>query len=453
VVPRTQFIGPESTSEVPGLEELPPGVDPAMFDTAPSQSYLEMQLPAVPWLPPETPQVPEWAVPEWRTQHPSRSPFLTPGLGISALGDSSMPYVPPPPRAFGPTPPLRLGPFDLRPSLRYGVLNGTGVLSGPGREDATWQHTIAPGIVINAGDHWSVSYSPSIRIFTEDEYDDTVDHTVALNGSATYQNWRFRLNHATAITSDPLIETAQQTDQTTHSTGIGATWAFRPQGVLDFFIAQNIRLTDSHTDVHSWSSQNWYHYAFRPRLNLGLGVGFGYDMVEPGTDMVSERINVRASGPLGDKFSYAISAGTELRQFIDSDASTSISPLAAINLSYQILRKTALSVGLSHDVNTSYYSDQLTENTSIQAGITQHLTERWTFTASGGYRFTSYQNTFGGVDEVREDGSAFATASLGGRILPRIFLSVFYTFRGNDSDQDDFEFDSHQVGMNLTWSL
>lgn len=443
---------PQTNSQDPlGLSSLPTSgttpVDP--YGTSePVTDYLDQRIPVPPWLSPATPLAPDWSAPSGPV-----STFLRPGLGTPSVGGSLLPMAPPTARPRGGSPPIRVGPLDLRPSLGYRVLYGSGLLSNPGQDEATWQHSITPSLAIYAGDHWTVTYTPSVRIYSAEGYENTVDHAISLGGWASWRNWKYRLSHGSSISSDPLLETGTQTDQTTHSTSLGATLDRGERGSFDFSIAQNLRFTDRYSDTYSWSSENWYDYPFRPRLRAGLGIGFGYDMMSVGSDMLNERLNARISGPLSDKFSYTIAGGAEFRQFAEGDASTRVSPIVSADLRYQILRKTSLSLGFNRDVNVSYFDNQFTENNSFQLGANQVLSERWSLSAGGGYRFTTYLSTTGANETQREDNSTFANVSLNGRIIGRVSASVFYSYSANDSDAGDYSYDSHQVGLQLNWSL
>ncbi len=430
---------PESLTFDPTAYGLPSAGGTNEMETAPAP---------LPWLPANTPRVPEWAAPG----QPG-SPFLRPGFGTSSLGAAALPTTPARARGTDRAQLIPLGPFDLAPSLEYQVLYGTGQLSGPDQGEATWQQTLTPGMTVYAGDHWSVAYRPSLRFYSANGYDDTVDHLVTLGGWAEWQEWRFRLDHASAITSDPLIETGQQTDQTTHSTAVGATWDRGERGIYDFTLSQNLRLTDASSDLYSWDLQNWYDYPLRPNLKVGVGVAVGYDYSDPGTDMANERLNIRVAGPLGAKITYNASAGVEIRHFVQGNATTAVAPVASVGLIYQALEKTAFSVGFAYDVGTSYFTDEYTKTASVQGGITQILSERWTAAISGGYRQTSYESTQSGLPTAREDGSAFANVSLSAKILRTVSATLFYSFRGNNSDAEVFSFNSHQVGLSVTWAL
>jgi hypothetical protein len=424
-----------------------PGSSP-VADLEPETSLLDAAIPALPWLPADAPVVPEWGQQEY-----GASPFLRPGLGTSSLGNSSFPSAPPPARNAQGIRPIPLGPLDLRGSLSYNLLYGDGVLSGPGRQEATWQNSITPSVTVYAGDHWTVGYTPSVRFYSAEGYEDTVNHSMFVGWNTTYKNWSLRMNHATAITSDPLVETGRQTDQTSHSTSLGGTLDRGTRGSWTTSIGQTIRLTDTDNDRYSWDWNNAYDIPWNQKMKYGVGINAGYDMLDPGSDMVNQQLTGRLSGTLSPKLKYSLSAGAEFREFVNSDADVAVSPIISCTVGYQVLQKTALSIGFSHDVGTSYFSDQYTENTSVQGAVTQILTERWSLSASGGYRFSSYQSTQGNGTTNREDGTAFATFSVNARLLARLSSSIFYSYRSNSSDNAGLSFDSNQFGLSLNYSF
>ncbi|MCC6235074.1 MAG: outer membrane beta-barrel protein, partial [Verrucomicrobiales bacterium] len=282
---------------------------------------------------------------------------------------------------------------------------------------------------------------------------DTLNHSVNLGWSTTYQNWSFRAFHATSISKDPLVETGRQTEQTTHSTSAGATLDMASRGSWDTSISQTFRFTDIANDVTSWGWQNAYDIPFREKLRLGVGLDLGYDAIDPGTDMMDQRLTARANGTLGDKIGYSLSAGASFREFVDSDASTAISPVVSFNLSYDLLERTRFTAGVNHEASSSYFSDQYTQNTSFQGSVSQGLTERWSVSASGGYRISDYESTVLDTGTQREDSTLFARVAVSARVLNRLSATVSYSFRSNSSDQNDFGFDSNQVGLTVNWSL
>lgn len=422
-------------------------VDPLQLDpepAEPTESYLESEIPMPTWASPDSPATPRWALPY---QQPS--PFLRPGLGTSAIGAPTLSPLDPQPNPSQ----IRYGPFDLWPRVAYDVSYGNGLNAGPDRNQSTWLQTLNPAFNLGIGNHWTIGYSPSIRIFTLEGFENTVNQNINLLGQTAWENWNFRFNHATAISNDPLIETATQTEQTTHSTTLGATWDHGTKGAFDFSLNQNIRLADRFSDLFSWSAQGWYDYPWKRAVRVGVGLAVGYDMMEGGSDMLNERINLRFSGPISRKISYSLGGGVEVRSYFGSDADPSLSPLVNARINYQILELTSLSMGFSHDVGTSYFADQITKNTSFQGTVTQVLGRDWSVSGSGGYRFSSYQFTSADRSVAREDNSAFGGASINWRPLPRFSTGLYYSYRSNGSDQQEFSFDSHQVGLRMSWAL
>lgn len=406
------------------------------------------EMPVAPWLAPSTPSTPEWLDSPY-----SPSPLIRPGLGIAAIGDNLTPTPSAGRSRPGGLTPFPIGPLDVGFDASYGLTYGTGVLTGPGQEDNSLRQTLTPGLNLYAGDRWTVRYAPTATFFSADGYKDTFDHMVSLNGSASAPNWNFGLNHATSTTSTPLVETGRQTDQTIHSSGLSARWDASDRDALTFSISQNIRFADGSPDSYSWANQNWYDRNLTDRISGGIGAGVSYDLLDPGTDMFALRLNGRIQGSLGQKLSYSVSGGAERRDFVGSDASAAISPLVSATITYQVLEKASLYAGFDHSIDISYFSDQYTENSSAHAGATYNFSNRWTGSVIGGFRVTGYQSSVTNDLTAREDVSSFTTVSLSWRPARRLMTTLSYSYRSNSSDQRNFEFDSHQLGLRITYSL
>ncbi len=425
-------------TEVPGLAPFPP----------PTTTYDVREIPTAPWLPVSTP-----AIPDWLETGYSPSPLLRPGLGTAAIGDNLIPSSGGAGQRRSKGTPFPVGPIDVGFDVSYGLTYGTGLLAGSNRDESSLRQSLTPGMNLYAGDRWSLRYAPSATFYSADGYKDTLDHLVNLAGSATAPGWVFGLNHVTSISSPPLIETGRQTDQTLHSTGLSGNWDPNARDAFSFSISQSIRFADDAPDSYSWLNQNWYNRVLTDRISAGIGLGVGYDLLDPGTDMVPIRLNGRLEGSLGTKFSYSISGGAERREFLDSGASANISPLVSLTLTYQVFEKTSVFLGFDHSVDISYFNNQFTENSSLQGGVNYNFSQKWSVSALGGFRDTSYLSTEISDDVGREDKSTFANLTISWRVFKRLTTSLNYSFRANSSDQADFDFDSHQVGLRITYFL
>lgn len=391
--------------------------------------------------------------PPGRIENPSLGTGVFPSgsgiLGLGGLGASAAR----PATAPSPSYPLHWGNVSFHPHLAYSMLYGTGIAYGPGRQDDTFLNTVSPGITIDLGPRWSLDYTPSLLFYSSEFYSDTLDHAVTLRGAANAGNWAFNLGYSYASTSTPLIETAAQTDQETHSANLGADCQVSEKTSLELGLSQLLRFTQSYTDSYTWSTTDWLDYQWQPRLAVAVGVSLAYDLLDPGTDMTSQRILGRIRGRTEHKLSYTLQGGLELRQFLDTDAPTKISPNVDASLNYQLFTPTSLSVFVSHDTGTSYYSDQFTESTRMGGGINQRFLGRFFLNVTGGYTLQSYSSTFGDHTIAREDDNGYFQAGLTTAFLKRGGVSVFYRYSENASDQSGYSYNSNQIGLQLSYAL
>jgi hypothetical protein len=349
--------------------------------------------------------------------------------------------------------PLRWGAVVFHPSLSYSYLYGDGLLVAPDRQISTSHHSVTPAIAVNLGTHWMIRYSPSFQFYSSDEYEDNAAHSASLSGWTSWERWGFSLSYRYSASNMPLVETATQTDEQTHGLNLGASCAINAKTSLQLGLSQTVRLASEFTDRWSWANTDWLNYQLTPKMTVGTGLTLSYDMVEPGTDMTSERIQGRIAGLIGERLSYSVEGGAEFRQFLDTSAPTKLSPVVKASLGYQLFEPTSVSAYVSHDVGTSYYSDQFNETTSVGGGIRQRLLGKLSLHVGGGYNFRTYSSTQVGDLVQREDEYANLRVSLSTRFLRRGSISVFYGVSNNSSDQTGYSYDSDQGGIRISYSL
>ncbi len=392
--------------------------------------------------------------------------YLPPRAESPSLGTGVFPSLPAIPAREGaaapatglalrPSPPLPLhwGSLSFHPHLTYSMRYGTGIAYGPGRQDNTFLNTLSPGVTFNLGPRWSLDYTPSLQFYSSEAYSDTLDHAVSLRGSATAGRWSFTLGYGYQATSQPLIETAAQTDQETHNVNFGANRQLGEKTSLQLGLSQLLRFAQSYTDSYTSSTTDWLDYQVRPTFAVAGGINVAYDLVDPGTDMTSERILGRVRGQIASKLTYSVQGGVEFRQFLDTEAPAKISPNVDASANYQWFEPTSLFASVSHDTGTSYYSNEFTETTRMGGGIRQRFLGKVFLDISGGYSIQNYSSTFGDHTVARQDDNPYFQAGLSTRFLERGGFSVFYRYNDNSSDQEGYSFESNQVGLQLSYAL
>jgi len=395
-------------------------------------------------------------VPWWQTNQPPNNLITGPQFGTDAIGNLAPGFNPLPPPIAGAspagTPPaLRWGQVTAHPFLSYGLTYGNGLLSGPGQQENTFINTVTPGISFDIGKYWNLSYVPSLVFFTADGYNNTVNQSVSLRGGTTAGEWGINLGNNFAKTDNPTIETGAQTQQTMNSTQFGASRPLTPVLSLDLGLSQALRWSDDFNNTFSWATQNGINYQLRRQLYVGANLTLGYDLVEPGTDMTSERFQLTAGGALGDKLSYNFSGGFEIRQFLDTEAEMKLSPILNASLNYALTEKTSFNVYANRQVTPSFFDNQFTESAALGGGVNQRIFGRYFLSFSGGYRWTENNSTFNPTEVVQTANFAFMRVGVSARFLRRGTGSVFYSWSNNDSSIQGLTFSSNQVGMQLSY--
>lgn len=343
------------------------------------------------------------------------------------------------------------GPVEGHPHLDYRFNYGDGISARPGESYKTAINEVSPGIAFNLGPKWHLDYTPTMRFYSSDQFRDRTDHRVSFAGVVPYRDWVFGLQQSYASTSGTLVETARQTDQENFRTGLDASHQLSSKMSLDLGVSQNVRIANEYPDVWDWSTMDWVGYQFNARLSGGLGLGAGYTDLEYGTDMTYEQIQARIVWQATDKLSLEAHGGPEIRQLLDSNLSDLVNPIYGCTVTYRPFDVTTLSAGFNQSVSASYFQDQVTVGTGVNANLRQRLLGKLDLNIGGGYRQTDYVATASFVTEDRSDEGTYVSVQLGTGFLKRGRVAVFYHHSENNSDQRDYSYTSDQVGFSLSY--
>jgi hypothetical protein len=353
---------------------------------------------------------------------------------------------------------LRSGPLTLQSHLLYRVSYGDGLQATPGQQSKTVINELYPGLLFQWGSHWSLDYTPTLRFYSSRAFRDTFDNAVTLAGGTTYEDWSFGFSQSYASSSEPIIETGSQLDQQTFSTGLSATRQLGSQTSLELGASQNFRFLDQtvpgeQSDTRSWSTMDWLNYQFWSRLGAAIGAGFGYDNLAVGTDMTSEQLQGRITWKVVNKLNFVLSGGAEDRQFLGSGSPDLISPIFSFSAQYSLFEATTLSLSASRSVSPSFWQDQVTESTSISAGLHQRLLGKLSLDLSGGYGTSTYHasTTSPVAANISNYDTTSFSARLGAPVLKRGYAAVFYSVNYNSSGAAIYNYTTTMVGLELSY--
>jgi hypothetical protein len=380
--------------------------------------------------------------PQYSITPPAMQPYQTNELDVFAPAGTTTGIEQEPP-------PFQWGPVSLRPHVFYRFLYGDGIAAAQGDYVSTIIQQASPGFLFGIGDHWALDYTPTWTTYSNKQFRDTLDHSVTLTGGTAYEDWVFGLSQSYIFSSTPQIETGTQTDEESYLTAITGSYRFNSKMSMDLALNQSLVSAQDFTSHREWSTLDWLNYQFWPRLDTGVGAGFGYIAVETGSDMTYEQILGRIGWRPTDKISFQIHAGVEDRQFLSGGEGDEINPVAGALIQYQPIEFTKFSLTADRVVATALtVTNSITESTEVVGDLNQRLFEKLYLDLSGGYHNIKYIAS-GTTDTSRTDNYYTFDVRLSCPFLKRGTVAVFYQYSDNSSTASGFTFTSSQVGFEV----
>src|ERR1043166_1000703 len=385
-----------------------------------------------------------------------RACYLTAILnGLSASGVAQQAVVDQKPST---EPPLRYGPFDVLYSLQGGVVYDDNIyISTNKQSDVIW--TIAPSMTLAAGDYrekqenlLTLSYTPTIFLFTDQSQNDALDHDARLAGQWHPGAWKFGLRQDYQNFSGGVVEVGNRVNRQIYNTQLSANYEISPRTALEFDGQQIISDYEHFISYNEWIAGGWVDYELTPLLKTGLGLTGGFVDVKDGTDQTYEQALGRVAYSLTELVDLRASAGVELRQFRSTQADR-VNPVFTLGSTYRPLQNTTLKLDAYRRSQTSIVvQDQNYTVTGFSAGVRQIFFENYALNLAGGYENTDYEsNSPTAPPATRKDKYYFARIGLEWSIREHFTVGAFYQYRNNDSTDLNHQFDNHQVGLNAIY--
>jgi hypothetical protein len=374
---------------------------------------------------------------------------------IEALGPGEMQVFPPDSalaNVLGEVHPLQWGPIVVRPHVNYQFTVGTGLRYSTNQPPAnSIVQTFSPGVLLVLGSHWTLDYTPNFTFYSDHHFQDTIGQSVSLAFGTFYDDWQLGLSQNFSYSNASNVQTGTQTETQSFGTGLSASHALNSKISVDLSLSQNLSFPTAYQSTKEWSTLDWVNYQFWPRLTVGLGAGLGYTVATP--DNVFEQVQARIDWRATDKISFGITGGAQSTQFSGSGGTPILNPIYSVSIQYQLFEHTQLFLGANQAINTSYFDNQVTQNTSFNGGVNQRLFQRFMLSVSSAYGMTTYLKAVPGIADQSAIDNFSLTVSLGTTIFKRASISTFYTYSQAISDQPGLAFVSNQIGFNLGYAF
>ncbi len=377
---------------------------------------------------------------------PPQAPDLTP----SAIQQANPMDVFAPPKTPAEAQPFKWEDLTLRPHPFYQFLYADGLQNGPGTSLNTIVQEISPGALLEIGSHWTLDYTPTWTVYSNNKFQNTFGQAVGLAGGTVYNDWVLGFSQGYSESSSPSAVTATQTTEKTYATAANASYTMNSKMSLDLGLKQNFVSADQFSSYKEWSTLDWLNYQFWPQLNAAIGVGGGYDMEEASPNMAFEQFQGRVNWRATDKISFQLHGGAEIRQILSVGAGDLINPIFDATIQYRPFEQTKISLTGQRAVSASYLSQsQATETTGVSVGLNQRLLGKLFLDVSGGYQTVKYVSSASTPGSNREDDFYSFSARLSRAFLKRGTIAVVYQLSKDDSSLAGYSFTSHQVGFQI----
>lgn len=347
---------------------------------------------------------------------------------------------------------FRTGQITVRPSLRYLYLYGDGMLSRPGIEENSSIHALSPAVAVGVGEVWTFSYAPIWTLYSNDAFNDTLNHRAVLRGQTSYQAWRFGASQGYSRNRSPLAETGGQTRVERFLTQLEAAYELNSRTRLRAQIEQNLRDAETASHLREWSASLWAYRQTGPAMTVGAGITGGYLDIEDQSNMSYGRLQGQLALDVSEKVSWTIHAGYERRSFLYNDAESMDKPLLGTSLIYRPVPTTMLSLDYDRSVGNSVFQNRVNESDTFGVRLNQRLLARFNLSASYTRREMDFVvNEFTPVP--RDDRVDTLTVSLGTPLMRRLTGSVLYRYTKNDTNRPEFAYESDQYGVELRYGF
>jgi hypothetical protein len=380
---------------------------------------------------------------------PPQAPDLTP----SAIQQANPMDVFASPKTPAEAQPFKWEDLTLRPHPLYQFLYADGLQAGTNQVVNTTIQQISPGALLEIGSHWTLDYTPTWTVYSNNKFQNTFGQAVGLAGGTVYNDWVLGFSQSYADASSPSAETATQVSQQIYATAANASYTMNSKMSLDLGLKQNFVSADQFSSYKEWSTLDWLNYQFWPQLNAAIGVGGGYDNEDASPDMSFEQLQGRVNWRATDKISFQIHGGVEDRQILSGGAGDLINPIFDATIQYRPFEQTKISLTGQRTVSASYLSQsQATETTGVSVGLNQRLLGKLFLDLSGGYQAVKYVSTSTSIPNPipnREDDFYSFSARLSRTFLKRGTVAVVYQLSKDDSSLPGYSFTSHQIGFQI----
>jgi hypothetical protein len=324
--------------------------------------------------------------------------------------------------------------------------------------------TVSPGVACRwpwrAGRYLlKLGYVADIINFWEYTAESRVDHTAQISAQFDFNHGaRLELMDRFRRTKDPAD--SENTQDYQRNRNIASAEISVEREKFDFGLKYtNIR--DYYDDLEYLNK--WIHI-FSPRIyyrllaKASLLAQYDYGLVrydhpgDPHSNAEYHQPMLGLTGKLSQKLTGTIKAGYQWRYYSDKEKKDFTGWVVRADLRYDYSSRTSFGLFGERSVNESSYQNQSYYSLfRVGADVQQELGRRLILSLSGWYQLNKYpeETAQGTKTDKRKDNLWAGFADLRYQVLEWLSADLIYAYRKRDSDFPVFDYDRHQVSLQL----
>lgn len=347
--------------------------------------------------------------------------------------------------------PIAFGTIVLRPRIGYGYTYSNRVRIAPSQTRDLERHRVSVGLGANLGENWTADYTGTWSTLSDDNLDDTLNHSLRLNGAFSYDPWAFGVSQTMSTTDSIIIETARQMRVERYTTGLTASRGLTERMYTSIALQQRLRYAENAPNVFEWSVTPSLGYRIFPRTTLNGSVGIGHIVVTESPDILYYSPQLGASWQITDKLSANGFIGWQMRDYLAGSAESQEVPIHGVSIVHRPFEYTTLSFGGSRSVGNSYFAGLTTETTTWSFDASQRLFGHITLSAGLSRSEAEYSQTLFGFTLVREDERKAHYVRLSTGFLRHGQVSVGYRKSKNQSSATGYGYSTDQFSFDVSY--
>lgn len=345
-----------------------------------------------------------------------------------------------------------LGQIELRPHLEYSAIYGTDIPNGTNsvRPSSVIQ-SVEPGLLIEFGQHLTIDYTATERIYSSPRLQNNLGHHAELQGASATPSWLLTLLQSYDEHTLPLAETGTNTASEMYHTAISATRQLNSDLTLSISGDQRIRDASAFASSRVWSGLVNLNYSFWSRWSAGIGGGGGMVKVPGGIGSTFETANFHLGYKVTEVVHVSASVGFEERQFDTAASPSRFSPTFNVSGVWQATPATAVSLIASKSVGESFIRNEVLDLSEVGLQLNHRLPYQLELELNGVYRNVDFISASTATSAGRGDDSFSARIGLSRPFLQRGRVEIFYHYLSNKSTLAVFAVNSEQFGLKLSY--